>query len=35
MNRAKVRWLLKAVDKEENPKVRAMLYYQILKEAEG
>jgi len=35
MKKAKVRWLLKAVNKEQNPHVRAMIIYQILKEAEG
>jgi len=33
MNKAKVRWLLKAAGKEMNPEVRAMIIYQILKEA--
>ena len=33
MNKAKVRWLLKAASKEMNPDVRAMIIYQILKEA--
>ena len=30
---AKIRWLLKAASKEVNPEVRAMIIYQILKEA--
>jgi len=30
---AKIRWLLKAACKEGNPEVRAMIIYQILKEA--
>ena len=30
---AKIRWLLKVASKEENPEFRAMIIYQILKEA--
>ena len=33
VNRAKIRWLLKAASKEENPQVQAMLYYLILDSA--
>jgi len=33
VNKAKIRWLLKAASKELNPEVRAMIIYQILKEA--
>ena len=33
MNKAKIRWLRRVIAKEENPEVRAMIIYQILKEA--
>ena len=33
MSKAKIRWLLKAASKEMDPEVRAMIIYQILKEA--
>ena len=33
VNKAKIAWLRRAIAKEENLEVRAMIIYQILKEA--
>jgi len=33
VNKAKIAWLKRIIAKEENPEVRAMIIYQILKEA--
>jgi len=33
VNKAKIAWLRRIIAKEENPEVRAMIIYQILKEA--
>lgn len=30
MNKAVLRWLRKAIAKEQNPRIRAMLIYQLL-----
>ena len=33
MRLAVVKWLLKAADKEQDPLVKAFIYYRVLKEA--
>ena len=33
VSKAKIAWLRRVIAKEENPEVRAMIIYQILKEA--
>jgi len=30
MNKAALRWLRKAIEKEQNPRTKAMLYFQLL-----